>query len=242
MNRLETILQYQKTENRKHDLEKAVLSTPARQQFGQLHKRLKNQQATNQQLTEEMEAKVARATKLAEQASKYESRLELESGELKTISEDEESTAEEMTELRRDVEKLQKEVGQLVREVKQLMSEVEKAKAEYVKTNQAAREWKKEYDKLRVICEKERSESAAEIGKVDAELKNIAKGLDAAFLAKFEKVRQHYSDAVVPVVNGKCSGCNMSLATVALKKLSSEDALIECENCGRILYGEEQKN
>ena len=242
MSRLETILLYQETDQKRQDLEQAVRSTPARQRFSQLHKLLKTQQATIQQLTDEMTSKVAKATKLAEQAAALESRLELESGELETIAGDEESTAEEMTELRRDVEKLQRDINNVVREAKQLMAEVESKKKDYINTNQTAREAKKEYDQLRMVCEKERDESSAEIAKVEEELKRIGKDLPEAFLAKFEKVRQHHPDAVVPVIGGKCSGCNMSLATVALKKLSGEDTFIECENCGRILYGEQQNN
>lgn len=239
MSKLETILLYQDTEQKKQKLESELRSTPARQKFNQLHKLLKSKQSSIQQLNDEMEKKSAYALKLTERAKSLEDRYELEASELETISQDEESTAEEVTELRRDVEKLQKELNALMKEVKQLVQDITRDREAYKDANQTARDAKKEYDELRTICEKERDDSNAEMVKIDAELKKIAKDIDPAFLQKYEKVRQHHPVPVVPVVGGKCGGCNMSLAMVMLKKLNGTDAFDVCENCGRILYGEQ---
>ena len=239
MSKLETLLLYQQTEQKKQELEQNVRSTPSRQKFNRLHQILKNQQATNQKLSDEMEEKAKQASRLAEQMQKLQDRIELETDELKTIQGDDESTAEEMTELRKDIEKLSREIGQAIREAKRLKAEIEKAKEEYQKTNQVARDVKKEYDQLRIVCEKERAQNAAEFAEIDAKLAGIQKEADPVLFSKYQKVRQHYALPVVPVVGGKCSGCNMSLPMVMLKKLMAQDAVIECENCGRILYSEE---
>ena len=238
MSKLDTVLRYQQTEAKKQEVKQATLSTPSRQKFTRLHKLLKDQQANIQKLSEEIETRSAQVTKLNAQAEKLMERIELEQSELDTIRGDEESTAEEMTELRGDIERLSKEINQVVREAKRLLSEIEKAIEEYKTTNQTARAAKKEYDALRVICEKERDDSAAELEKFDAELDAIRAECDPVLFAKYEKVRKHYPLPIVPVVGGKCSGCNMSLPMVMLKKLNAPDAVIECENCGRILYGE----
>lgn len=238
MSKLDTMLRYQETESKKQEVKQATLSTPSRQKFTRLHKLLKDQQANIQKLSEEIETRSAQVTRLNEQAAKLVERIELEESELETIRGDEESTAEEMTELRVDIERLQKEINQVVREAKRLLSEIEKATDEYKKTNQTARAAKKEYDQLRVVCEKERDDSAAELEKFDAELEAIKADCDPVLFAKYEKVRKHYPTPIVPVVGGKCSGCNMSLPLSILKKLNAPDAVIECENCGRVLYGE----
>lgn len=238
MSKLETMLKYQQTELKKQEVKQAVLSTPSRQKFNRLHKLLKTQQATIQKLSEDIESRSAQVARLNEQAEKLVERIELEQSELDTIRGDEESTAEEMTELRVDIERLQKEINQVVREAKRMLSEIEKATEEYQKTNQTARAAKKEYDQLRAVCEKERDDSAAEIEAFDKELEAIKAQADPTLFAKYEKVHQHHAAPIVPVVGGKCSGCNMSLPMVMLKKLHAPDAFIECENCGRILYGE----
>ena len=37
----------------------------------------------------------------------------------------------------------------------------------------------------------------------------------------------------------QCGGCFMTLPSASLKKIVSEDAVVECDNCGRILYAPE---
>ena len=239
MGKLDAILLYQQTEQKKLEAEQAVRSTPARQKLSRLHKLLKTQQATIQKLTEETETRLSQINKLSEQAKRLEERIELENSELATITGDEESTAAEMTELRVDIERLQKEINQVVREAKKLLSEAEKAAEEYRETNLTAKNAKKEYDQVRAVCEKERDDSAEMLASFDEKLEQIRKDVDPALFQRYEKVKQHYAAPIVPVIGGKCSGCNMSLPMVMLKRLNAPDAVLECENCGRILYSEQ---
>lgn len=239
MGKLDAMLLYQQTEQKKLEAEQAVRSTPARQKLSRLHKLLKTQQATIQKLTEETEMRLSQINKLSEQAKRLEERIELENSELATITGDEESTAAEMTELRVDIERLQKEINQVVREAKKLLSEAEKAAEEYRETNLTAKNAKKEYDQVRAVCEKERDDSAEMLASFDEKLEQIRKDVDPALFQRYEKVKQHYAAPIVPVIGGKCSGCNMSLPMVMLKRLNAPDAVLECENCGRILYSEQ---
>ena len=239
MGKLDAMLLYQQTEQKKLEAEQAVRSTSARQKLSRLHKLLKTQQATIQKLTEETETRLSQINKLSEQAKRLEERIELENSELATITGDEESTAAEMTELRVDIERLQKEINQVVREAKKLLSEAEKAAEEYRETNLTAKNAKKEYDQVRAVCEKERDDSAEMLASFDEKLEQIRKDVDPALFQRYEKVKQHYAAPIVPVIGGKCSGCNMSLPMVMLKRLNAPDAVLECENCGRILYSEQ---
>lgn len=239
MGKLDAMLLYQQTEQKKLEAEQAVRSTPARQKLSRLHRLLKTQQATIQKLTEETETRLSQINKLSEQAKRLEERIELENSELATITGDEESTAAEMTELRVDIERLQKEINQVVREAKKLLSEAEKAAEEYRETNLTAKNAKKEYDQVRAVCEKERDDSAEMLASFDEKLEQIRKDVDPALFQRYEKVKQHYAAPIVPVIGGKCSGCNMSLPMVMLKRLNAPDAVLECENCGRILYSEQ---
>lgn len=239
MGKLDAMLLYQQTEQKKLEAEQAVRSTPARQKLSRLHKLLKTQQATIQKLIEETETRLSQINKLSEQAKRLEERIELENSELATITGDEESTAAEMTELRVDIERLQKEINQVVREAKKLLSEAEKAAEEYRETNLTAKNAKKEYDQVRAVCEKERDDSAEMLASFDEKLEQIRKDVDPALFQRYEKVKQHYAAPIVPVIGGKCSGCNMSLPMVMLKRLNAPDAVLECENCGRILYSEQ---
>ena len=226
MTRLEALLAYQQTELEKERAEAAVRSTPARVRLSKLHRLLKTQQATIARLNEELEARAAQAKRLGERADQLEKQLSLESGEFDTIRQDEESTAEEMTELRGDIEKLSREMAA--------------AAEEYQTTRQTAGKAKKEYDQLRAVCEQERADSAEELAAFDLKLSRIERDIDPTTMQRYRRARQHHSAPVVKVENGKCSGCNMSLPMALLKRLSAPGTLLECENCGRLLYAQQQ--
>lgn len=238
MSKLDALLAYQETELQKEQVENAVRSTPARVQLTRLHKLLKTQQATIARLSEELEVRGAQVRRLTERTAQLEKQLSLENGELETMLQDEESTAEEMTELRGDIEKLNREMSAAIREAKTLLEELEKAVEEYQKTRRTAGKAKKEYDQLRAVCEKEKEDSASELAAFDAKLEKIAKDIEPLLMQRYRRAKQHHGVPVVKVEAGKCSGCNMSLPMAVLKRLAVQGTIIECENCGRLLYAE----
>lgn len=236
MRKMEALWAYQEAEQAKNAVELEIRSTPARLQLNKLHKQLKNQQTVIAKLSEDIDAYEQQMKKMIDQVEKLEERLEVESSELVTIKQDEESTAEEMTELKGDIERLNREVSQGVRETKALLGEIEKATEEYQTTVRAAGKAKKEYDTLRVTCEEEREARAGELAKHDANLEQLSKSVDPALLERYNQVKLHHAVPIAKIVNSKCGGCNMSLPMVMLKKIATTDGIVECENCGRILF------
>ena len=236
MRKMEALWAYQEAEVAKNAVENEIRSTPARLQLNKLHKQLKNQQGVIAKLSEDIETYEQQLTKLTEHVSKLEDRLQVESAELVTIKQDDESTAEEMTELKGDIERLNREVSQGVREVKSLLSEIEKASDEYQTTGRAANKAKKEYDVIRVQCEEERVARQGELDRHDENLASLSKTVDPALLERYNQVKQHHVVPIAKIINSKCGGCNMSLPMVMLKKIATTDGIVECENCGRILY------
>ena len=199
MSRLDALFAYQETELQKEQLESAIRSTPSRVQLNRLHKALKTQQTTINQLMEGLETRAAQAKRLTEKAEQLENQLELEHGELETMQQDEESTAEEMTELRGDIERLNREIAAAGREAKALLTELETAVDEYRKTGQQYNRNKKEYDQLRTVCEKERDDSMADIAAFDAKLAEIAKTIDPQLMSRYRRAKQHHAVPIVKV-------------------------------------------
>ena len=120
-----------------------------------------------------------------------------------------------------------------------MLGEIEKASDEYQTTARAASKAKKEYDTLRVQCEEERVARQGELDRHDENLAQLSKTVDPALLERYNQVKQHHAVPIAKIVNSKCGGCNMSLPMVMLKKIATTDGIVECENCGRILYGNE---
>ena len=236
MTKLEYLLMYQKADLKKQQLENNLRTTESRQKLNKITKLLREQQAAIQKLTEDADAQQTTLSRLLAQQEGLSHELELNHSEMETLEADEEVTAEELTEFRVDVERLNRELGRLEKDVKGLLDQLEKTTADFQKARSLGGRAKKEYDRLRAVCEMEKTEGAADIATATKEMETVERQVDPTFLAKYKRARVHHNMPVVPVVNEKCSGCNMSIPMAVIKKLNSQETVLECENCGRILY------
>ena len=149
---------------------------------------------------------------------------------------DDECTAEEMTESRRSVERIMKKAEAAKRELYDAMAQIEKSAAEYKETYAKAAQAKKEYDAARSECEQEAAAAKPDIDKAKAAADEAAKAVDAELLARYKRIKGRYAVPMAKVENNQCSGCNMSLPTSTVKRVATGEGIVECENCGRILY------
>ncbi len=232
------LLAYQEADMKKQQIDAAVRTTANRQKLNKLAKYIKQQQATLNKLNEDMEAFSATMTRLKSQYDAVLKRLDLESSEYETLIGDEECTSEEMTEFRQDIEKLNREASNLEKEIKQLFHGIDSAVAEYQKTRQQGVKAKKEYDALKVVCQKERDDAAIDMLAADKKMEELERKVSPTLMARYKRVRLHHNVPIVAVKDGKCSGCNMALPSLAIRRLVGEDMILECENCGRLLYAD----
>ena len=113
---------------------------------------------------------------------------------------------------------------------------IEKATKEYKETFSKAGKAKKEYDAMRAACEKEIAAAQPEINAAKAVVEQRKAKVDPALLKRYAAVKTHHAVPMATVENAQCSGCRMSLPTAIVKKVASGSGIVECENCGRILY------
>lgn len=233
------LLAYQDADLEKQQIDASVRTTANRQKLNKLAKYIKQQQATLNKLNEDMEAFSASLSRLKAQYDAVLKRLDLESSEFETLKGDEECTSEEMTEFRHDIEKLNRESQNLEKEIKQLFQNLDSAVQEYQKTRQQGVKAKKEYDALKVVCQKEKDDAAIDMLAIDKKMEELERRVSPSLMTRYKRVRLHHAMPVVEVRDGKCSGCNMALPSLAIRRLVGEDMILECENCGRLLYADQ---
>ena len=69
-------------------------------------------------------------------------------------------------------------------------------------------------------------ERTALVGKIDADL-----------LSRFERLFKSKGDAVVVAIeHSVCTGCHMKVTTATAARVKAGKEIVNCENCGRILY------
>ncbi len=240
MSRPIALLAYQEADIEKQQIEAALRTTDNRVKLNKLAKFIKQQQATLLKLNDDMESFSSALSKMNAQHSAVLDRLDLETSEFDTLKGDEECTSEEMTEFRHDIEKLQREANNLEKEIKQLFRTLDEAIAEFQKARQQGAKAKKEYDQLKVVCQKEKDDAAIEVLAAEKKMEELEKKVNPTLMNRYKRARLHQNVPVVEVRDGKCSGCNMSLPSLAIRRLVGEDMILECENCGRLLYADNE--
>ena len=228
MNKLDALWQYQQAELEADKLENKLKSTPARQKLNKLFNFLKEQQNAIAGIQKTLDSRQQAVDKLQAQIDELAHKYELELGEFKIMLNDDECTAEEMTESRRNVERIMKKAEAAKRELYDAIAQIEKSAAEY--------KAKKEYDAARSECEQEAAAAKPDIDKAKAAADEAAKAVDAELLARYKRIKGRYAVPMAKVENNQCSGCNMSLPTSTVKRVATGEGIVECENCGRILY------
>ena len=77
-------------------------------------------------------------------------------------------------------------------------------------------------------------EHAAEL--LESKIAEIEGQLTPAMRSRYQRVARSLGRVVVPVVNGVCCGCFVSIATARAGEPDPNDVLSTCEHCGRFIY------
>jgi len=86
--------------------------------------------------------------------------------------------------------------------------------------------------------QKETEEGKRQLENLDAQLKTVAAGIDAALLATYNKVKalQNNAIGIVAVIDAVCQGCNLNIPPQMYNELQRGDSLKKCPICDRIIY------
>ena len=98
---------------------------------------------------------------------------------------------------------------------------------------------KQEYDQVRQVYDKEFKEDTAKLSQMRAEIEKEAAKQDRALLSRYRAIKQHCTPPMARLSNDQCCGCFVQLPSATLRLIKEGRDIVECDNCGRILYCEE---
>ena len=236
MSKLDALLKYHEAAQELDRLESEVRSSEAYKKLAKLRGFLTEQQSQVNTIQKQLEGRRSLVDKLSAQFDELQKQYELEMGEFAIMENDEECTAAEMTESRRAIEALINKLSSARKELFDTLSFIEKATAEYKETYTKAGKAKKEYDAVKAECEKESGDAEPRMTALKDKLKELEAAVEPALIKKYQNVRSHHAVPMAKVANNQCGGCNMALPTAVVKRVAAGADIVECENCGRILY------
>ncbi len=90
-----------------------------------------------------------------------------------------------------------------------------------------------------------KAETSSELEKLSKELSSFQKErqkiidlLDKRLLARYDRIRRRFPNAVVSVERGTCMGCHVNVPPQVYINLLKGDEVLNCPNCQRIMYSE----
>lgn len=95
-----------------------------------------------------------------------------------------------------------------------------------------------EYDQLKQNYDKEFKADSATLQGLRAKIDQEAAKVEPSLLEHYRSIKQHCTPPMAKLVDGQCSGCFMSLPNATLLELKENKRIVECDNCGRIIYME----
>ena len=238
MEKLALLYEYQQADAKLEAFERKLKNTATRKQLIKLQNYLKKQQA----VLKDMENKaLVDQNSLSEINAQHDKMMALLNKKHKDISEYEKVKPEELD---------YNVVKGLVREYEVTYENIVKQKRRAVNVEKKAADTEaklmdilhhvskvqKDFATLKKKHEEELHAGAGELDKLKKTAEQAAAKVDAALLKKYNRIKQNKAMPVSLLSGGRCMGCNMELPSRDLAKIKKSGAVVECENCGRILY------
>lgn len=226
------ILEYQKIEGAIIKLENELAKSTDRERAAEIQKELKNHHSRLVVL-EDKAKKVNAAYSLAiKKYQEYNEKLAELEKQVETVSEDKLDLYEKAyKDFVNIASGLEREITKMHNEIQQISQEYE----DIIKRSKIGRE---KFDAYKAKYTKLKNELEPQIADNKEKLSKIQKEIDAKLLQKYLQKRENRIFPVfVPLSDNKCGGCRMEISASKLGSMkSNEFGVIDCENCGRIIY------
>ena len=136
-----------------------------------------------------------------------------------------------------EIERYEKEIQKIEDDELELMDQAEKVKAELVGEEKKAGATKDSISRQLTDLEEKSKALDSRLQELTSERAELASKIDEDLLGRFERLFKSKGDAVIVAVeHGVCTGCHMKLTTATVKAAEAGKEIVNCEQCGRILY------
>jgi len=233
MEQLQLLTRYQELSAQVQEVENTLRNSPVRKKL--LHAR--NYIVTVQNNLKAMEDETAkiRATldALANRHASSAGKLDKES--VHYTAADDESDIEDVADMRAEVQGVLNQFNQMEKEVLNLLKKLSSMEQEIAKMATNIPKAKDDYAKTKVIYDAELAKVTEQTEPLKAEMEKIAAQLPGNLVKTLMQIGSKFANPIVSLQGNRCGGCNMELSSATLKKMA-DTPIIECENCGRLIY------
>lgn len=229
---LDKILEYQKKELELINLENELSKSKDREKATEIQQLLKNQHSRLVMLEQA-------ARKINESYEQAVAKFEDYSKKLDKLEAEMQAADESKMELYEKTYKDFSAIGAgLEREIQNIYTSVQQISKEYEDIIKKSKTDRERFDKFKAAYTALKNDREPKIATAKAELAKLEKALDSKAYSAYKQKREgNIFPVFVEVANNKCGGCRMEISASKLGQMKSNDlGIIECENCGRLIF------
>jgi len=144
---------------------------------------------------------------------------------------------EEYKALAHEIETCQADITKIEDHELELMEQAEQAQKEVARLAKEAVSAKKLSDEQTAQLGAREQNLKQELAELQSNREELAAAVDAGVRARYERlVKSRGENVLVGVQHGVCGGCHMKLPPQTLVACQSDQEVVTCTSCGRILY------
>ena len=159
--------------------------------------------------------------------------------QIEKMESDEIISMEELEQLTKEGLILKDLIRRKEEELKRLSKDLDNFKKRINNIRQKVSEAKKEYIEVKKVYDAEVAAINKELAILKKQRDAVAQNIDKALMAKYKNIKASRTPVISPLTGNQCGGCFMSLASLVVQRVKDGKRIVECENCGRILYDKE---
>ena len=230
---LDTLWQFMQVDMEADGFESKMKQSPNRQKLIKQRDFLKDQQANMKKLENDVAVMQDRLEAVQDEADRLEKALAKLSEE---ISANPPSNVEEAQKQAASVQKLLDTLTRYEQELTKMRKDADVKDRQQKEIRVRAAKTKQEFDQLKTEYDTEFKADTVTLQKMRSRTEEESRKVEPKLLEKYRSIKQHCTPPMAKLVNGQCSGCFMSLPSATLLEIKNGDRIVECDNCGRILY------
>jgi predicted nucleic acid-binding Zn-ribbon protein len=136
-----------------------------------------------------------------------------------------------------EIERYENEIKKIEDAELELMMQADKVKAELVEEEKKAGATKESISRQLVDLDEKSKTLESRLQELTNERAVLAAKIDEDLLDRFERLFESKGDAaIVALEHNVCTGCHMKVTTATIMHAKAGKEIVNCEQCGRILY------
>lgn len=232
MRQIDLLWELQKTDSRIGELEKEISVYSGKHKLREIKNRFDEEKSlldkNEADLKETIKTARSNRAKAEELKNNYQKSEEKLYGGSISNSKQLESMQKNLEEMQRNIQTLENICRVCEDERKSLEAKIKESKKKLHK-------YKNSFNDLREKYSSGEEKARKELELLNKDREGLAQKIEDRIMHRYTRVRMAEQCAVVPIEDGKCSGCHMEVSVIGMEQLKDEE-ILNCETCGRILY------